>query len=130
VTWCVGTLHPVAGEWSRSLAERTPECASPQVTASYVGTFTDGGQKFDASKRFGPFAVGNGEVISGWDLTILGAEAMPPMRVGGMRTVMLPPALAYGTRGAGCRPNGTCVIPPNSGLTFVIGLTNVAPARR
>ena len=81
-------------------------------------------------RRYSHVSSARAQVISGWDLTILGAQAMPPMRVGGLRTVMLPPSLAYGSRGAGCRPNGACVIPPDSGLTFVIGLTNVGVARR
>jgi peptidylprolyl isomerase len=77
--------------------------AGDVVTCAYVGTFTEGGGKFDAAKRF-TFGVGNGEVIRGWDVTILGdAESLPPMRIGGKRTVLLPPSLAYGARGAGCR---------------------------
>jgi len=97
-------------------------------TARVVGTFTDGGAKFDASKRFS-FAVGKGEVISGWDLTLLGSAegGLPPMHVGGLRTVQLPSALAYGPRGAGCRA-GTCVIPPDAELSFAIELLSVRKA--
>ncbi|URE22693.1 Peptidyl-prolyl cis-trans isomerase [Musa troglodytarum] len=57
------------------------------------------------------------QVIKGWDQGILGAEGIPPMLAGGKRTLKLPPELAYGMRGAGCR-GGSCLIPPNSTLLF------------
>jgi hypothetical protein len=39
---------------------------------------------------------------------------------GGKRSLRLPPELAYGARGAGCRgwEPTSCVIPPNSTLLF------------
>ena len=63
-------------------------------------------------------------MIKGWALALLGEGSMPPMRVGGTRVVRLPPALAYGARGAGCKA-GECIIPPDSSLDFVIELKSV-----
>ncbi len=52
-------------------------------------------------------------MISGWDLGLLG------MRVGGTRTLVIPPHLAYGSQGAGG------VIPPNAVLVFEIELLEI-----
>ena len=59
------------------------------------------------------FELGMGEVIEGWERGILG------MRAGGKRSLRIPPALAYGTRGA--EP----LIPPNATLVFEIELVAV-----
>ena len=56
--------------------------------------------------------VGDGEVIRGWDLGLVG------MRCGGTRRLVVPPALGYGERGAG-------PIPPRATLIFEITLLNV-----
>ncbi|MEW5316237.1 MAG: hypothetical protein WDW38_007618 [Sanguina aurantia] len=90
------------------------------IRCHYIGTLFDGGKEFDSSYSRGKplsFKVGNGEVIKGWDLGILGdGQDIPPMREGGKRKLIIPAALAYGARGAGG------VIPPNSILVFNVEL--------
>ncbi|CAL9775751.1 unnamed protein product, partial [Musa acuminata subsp. burmannicoides] len=97
-----------------------PEATQGQlIKAHYVGRL-ENGTVFDSSYSRGrplTFRVGVGEVIKGWDQGILGAEGIPPMLAGGKRTLKLPPELAYGIRGAGCK-GGSCLIPPNSTLLF------------
>ena len=85
----------------------------------YTGwLFKDGvkGAKFDSSLDRGQpfeFAIGKGQVIGGWD------EGVASMKVGGKRTLIIPPALGYGARGAGG------VIPPNATLMFDVELLGV-----
>ena len=66
------------------------------------------------------------QVIKGWDIAILGSGELPPMHVGGVRSLKLPAELAYGSKGAGCR-GGECIIPPDTQLSFVIQLKEVRP---
>ena len=82
------------------------------VVVSYRGTLPDDGKVFDKASKF-EFTLGVGEVIQGWDKGVVG------MRVGGKRSLICPPALAYGKRGA--PPD----IPPNATLHFVVKLKSI-----
>ena len=97
--------------------------ASPATGQTCVMHYTgwlykDGvkGSKFDSSVDRGQpfeFTIGVGQVIKGWD------EGVATMKVGGKRTLIIPAALGYGTRGAGG------VIPPNATLIFDVELLGV-----
>jgi FKBP-type peptidyl-prolyl cis-trans isomerase FkpA len=92
------------------------------VTVHYTGWLYEQtapdkhGMKFDSSRDHNQpftFALGAGQVISGWD------EGVAGMRVGGKRTLLIPARNGYGSKGAGG------VIPPNASLAFEVELLEV-----
>ncbi len=100
-------------------AEATP---GKHVSVHYTGWLFDAaaadqkGTKFDSSLDRGQlfdFPLAAGHVIKGWD------EGVAGMKVGGKRTLIIPPEMGYGARGAGG------VIPPNAVLVFDVELHGV-----
>ena len=86
-----------------------------KIQVHYTGKLQDG-TKFDSSYDRGQpfsFQIGLKEVIEGWEIGLMG------MKVGGKRTLIIPPELAYGERGAGD------LIPPNATLTFDIEIVAI-----
>ena len=128
-----GTPTPASAQ-ATGTTMKTP--SGLQITDSKVGTgaspktgqtcimhstgwlYVDGkkGAKFDSSLDRGKpfdFPIGTGRVIKGWD------EGVATMQVGGQRTLIIPPELGYGARGAGG------LIPPNATLLFEVELLEV-----
>jgi FKBP-type peptidyl-prolyl cis-trans isomerase len=93
--------------------------AGQRVQVHYTGWLNQNGQKgkkFDSSVDRGKpfiFGLGEGQVIRGWD------EGVAGMKVGEKRTLFIPSALGYGSRGAGG------AIPPNADLIFDVELLDV-----
>jgi FKBP-type peptidyl-prolyl cis-trans isomerase FkpA len=102
-----------AGTGAEAVAGRT-------LTVHYTGWLyaaaqpDQKGQQFDSSVGRTPFSflLGAGRVIQGWE------RGMPGMRVGGLRRLVIPPELGYGSQGAGS-------IPPNATLVFDVELLDV-----
>jgi FKBP-type peptidyl-prolyl cis-trans isomerase len=91
--------------------------AGQTVTVHYTGWLyvnDERGKSFDSSHDGDPFTfhLGAGEVIRGWDVGVVG------MKVGGVRTLIIPPASGYGAEGDG-------PIPPNSSLLFEVELVGI-----
>lgn len=104
------------------LGEGAEAVAGQHVSVHYTGWLYDEaaaehkGKKFDSSRdRNEPFdfPLGAGHVIKGWD------EGVAGMKVGGQRSLQIPPEMGYGKRGAGG------VIPPNATLVFDVELLAV-----
>ncbi len=101
------------------LGDGATAAAGDKVSVHYTGwLYKDGakGAKFDSSRDRGQpfqFTLGAQQVIAGWD------EGVAGMKVGGERTLIIPPELGYGARGAGG------VIPPNATLMFDVELLGV-----
>ena len=115
------TMTTASGLQIIDVKEGTGASPKPGQTCvmHYTGWLYENGQKgkkFDSSvDRNEPFdfPIGAGRVIKGWD------EGVATMKVGGKRTLIIPPALGYGARGAGG------VIPPNATLMFDVELLAV-----
>lgn len=106
----------------RKVGEGKEAKASSTVAVDYTGWLYDPnapegkGKKFDSSLDRGDpfsFVLGRGSVIRGWD------EGIKGMKEDGQRTLIIPPDMAYGNRGAGG------VIPPGATLIFDVELQNV-----
>lgn len=104
------------------LGEGDEAVSGKEVAVHYTGWLLDPdapdqkGAKFDSSHNRGVpfrFELGAGMVIQGWDEGVVG------MRIGGARTLIIPPEKGYGARGAGG------VIPPNATLLFEVELLEV-----
>ncbi len=130
-----GILSPTIAT-AQTAGKKMTTASGLQITDTVVGTgatpktgqtcvmhytgwlYTNGikGKKFDSSVDRGEpfeFPIGTGRVIRGWD------EGVASMKVGGKRTLIIPPALGYGASGAGG------VIPPNAVLMFDVELLDV-----
>jgi FKBP-type peptidyl-prolyl cis-trans isomerase FkpA len=127
---CLPTLaggtppQPAAGLVVTELAVGEGDAISAGSTAvvHYTGWLHDPeaedgkGKKFDSSLDRGQpfrFPLGAGRVIAGWD------EGVAGMQVGGQRRLLIPPHMAYGSRGAGG------VIPPDATLVFDVELLGI-----
>ena len=114
----MGGLHMTDGK----VGDGAEAQSGQVVSVHYTGWLYDEaaadkhGIKFDSSVDRGEpfrFPLGGGRVIQGWDEGVVG------MKVGGQRTLVIPPEMAYGESGAGG------VIPPNATLVFDVELLGI-----
>ena len=127
-SFCVGGFCEKGGE-KRCFLRRRERRGKGQleendvVSVNYTLYLSDEdgtmGSKIDSAKFF-VVGVGTGEVIEGFDAGLLGGAGVGPMRIGGVREVLIPPALAYGAKEVG---GGR--IPANSYLKFVVELVQI-----
>ena len=112
-TSATDTVTTPSGLEYKDLVIGTGDQARSGATAvvHYTGWLLNG-TKFDSSEGLDPleFVIGQGRVIKGWE------EGVGSIKVGGKRELIIPPALAYGDRGAGR------VIPPGATLRFEVEL--------
>jgi FKBP-type peptidyl-prolyl cis-trans isomerase len=86
------------------------------LIVKYYGTLASNGKEFDqdyTDTTGFAFSLGKGQVISGWD------EGLVGMKVGGVRRLVIPSSLAYGSQ------SPSTAIPANSNLVFVIKLLRI-----
>ena len=105
-----------------TVGEGDEAVAGTTVVVDYVGWLystvatENKGTVFDTSLQVGAapiqVTIGAGRVIAGWE------QGLPGMRVGGIRRLIIPPALAYGASGNG-------PIPPNATLIFEVRLNSI-----
>ena len=90
-----------------------------KVKVHYIGKLVNGKEFDNSYKRGEPitFQIGTRQVIQGWEIGLIG------MKIGGKRTILIPPELAYGSRGAGE------IIPPNATLIFDIEIVDAIPPK-
>ncbi len=93
-----------------------PAQSGSNVTVRYTGWLQSDGKKFDSSydhNQSYPLTLGQGSVIKGWD------EGLVGMKAGGIRRLIIPASLAYGSQG------NSPVIPPNATLIFDVTMVSV-----
>jgi len=119
------TLEPTIELQINDLSEGSGAIVQPGniVYIHYVGVSASTGEQFDSSwdrgrSEFIGYISGAGNVIQGLDEGLIG------MQVGGRRTVVIPPDLAYGENGA-----GDGLIAPNETLIFTVDLLGTHPLR-
>lgn len=117
-----GTTDPTTLQY-KDLVVGTGKAATPKssVTVQYTGVLYKTGKQFDSSwSRGQPATFSLAQVVPGFTQGIGGdpQTQVPPMKVGGRRLMILPPALGYGANAQGS-------IPANSSLVFVVDLKSI-----
>jgi FKBP-type peptidyl-prolyl cis-trans isomerase FkpA len=121
---CVGSTSPSAGapftQTDLRVGTGAAAASGNTLSVNYTGWLYDPskadlkGLQFDTSigTTAFSFSLGTSQVIAGWDQGLVG------MRIGGLRRLVIPPSLAYGTSRSGA-------IPANATLVFDIELLTV-----